>query len=140
MPVFVYPNSQNSAILAAEILEHAALPTPILWDHTCLDRTIRDLVQVDKQTSWSMPTASDIDMNVQRTGITDPVILFYGVDVPTIKDVIRDLKDRKQWPLLAVVTKSSLDMTLSCLIAHLLDDRAKELAVKEQRSKRASNG
>lgn len=133
MPVFVYPNSEESIVAATEVLAYAALPSPILWDHACLELTVRDLIQTTGNTERSTANIVDIHISVERTGILDPVILFYGEEPTNITTVIRQFKRRNQWPLLAVVTKTSLDMTLACLITHLLDDREKELEIKAQR-------
>ncbi len=96
-----------------------------------MEHPIRELIRRDDR--GDDPSGEACDAAPCVTDVGEPVVIFHHVPVDRIKALIREYKRDGLWPICAVVTPASLDMLLSTLIEHLVDDRSKESALRQQR-------
>ena len=131
--IFIYPDREESVAELSMHCENLALPSPICWDPTQLNSQIKDLLAIAHSRSPQnhLPDHNNI---IAESSFPEPIILFANIPSTLIKQVIENYKSNRKWPIFAVITPASLDMTLSCLIEHLLDDRNKEITYKKQNS------
>ena len=131
--IFIYPDRKESLLELYRCCENVNLPKPICWDESRLQAQIKQLITLTHSGN-SLDDSIDCCSRITKPAITEPVILFSDVSQKLIKRVIAIYKSNSKWPIFAVITPLSLEMTLSCLLGHLLDDRKKELAYKKQQS------
>ena len=124
MNIYIYPNKRDEFEKLREHCRELSFPDPILWRKGDTNLPIKDLLE------YSAECPTDVDPGLCVSNLSEPVILFWGADKSVIREMIQTYKKQKEWPIFAIVTKQSLEMTLSCLIEHLLCDREEELRYK----------
>ena len=124
MNIYIYPNKACEFEKLREHCRELSFPEPILWGKGNANLPIKDLL------GRSAECSTDVDPGLCASDLSEPVILFWGADKSVIREMIQTYKKQKEWPIFAIVTKQSLEMTLSCLIEHLLYDREEELRYK----------
>ncbi len=124
MTIFTYPDNAGSFARLQSISSDLNVPAPLYWTYKDLNTVIKDLVLRSSKGEKLMPES--ISANVSRTGIPAPVIVFAQVPTEKIYEFIRAYKSNGEWPVFAVLTQASLEMSLATLIEQLLEDRCKE--------------
>ncbi len=122
----------TSAKALARLRNHCldiGLPAPGCWQHQHLHRSLRDLVTSGED--FAPP--DDFNATLRLTALKEPLILFCNVPPEQVQRMVKAYKQEGEWPVFAVVTKNSLEMTLAVLLEHLLQDRGVEAAAKDKR-------
>ena len=132
--IFIYPDRKESLVELSICCKNLDLPRPICWYRTELNSQIKNLLsQAYKRNSQHQKL--DHDNEIIEPSLAEPVILFSNIPTRRIQQIIGVYKSNGKWPIFAVITPTSLEMTLSCLLQHLLDDRNKEMTYKNRNAK-----
>ena len=132
MKIFIYPNNENSIILLRKNCNIIELPQPLWWDFKNLRSPIHALIMQEENSSPFNPICPKRDTSIiAKFSKAAPMIFFYGVPIPKMKQLINQYRKDGFWLIFAIITKSSMKMTLSCLLRHLIEDRRKEQVYKK---------
>ena len=122
MALFIYPHSASDLSTATDCSTALSLPCPLAWGDDLLEKRVIELVS--QRITTDSTTLNTIGL---------PVIILAGINREQLHEVLRWYKARSQWPIFATLTEQSLQMTFQELLEDLLQDRAQEAAVRQQK-------
>ena len=126
MQILIYSNSIEAVEQLQIFCRELELPQPRLLGAIDIDTKLADLVAADA-------ALADCTMENDVSDLSEPVILFYRPEKPTVAGMIRKYKDAGQWPIFAVLTPPALESTVATLIPQFIEDRASEQKWRERK-------
>lgn len=124
--VFLLPGKQEDIVRVQACCEQAGLAPPVQWDWAARNQTIELLLAAQPAERYDF------------SPLPSPVIVLHSIPKESIQAFARALKASGPWPLLALVTPQSREMSLDTLLTHLQDDQQKEAEIRARREKNAA--
>ena len=121
MRIYTYPGNEIFYKQLNWICQKAGLKDPVYFTHLDLHMKLSELTC--REISGKR---GNFELNAAIAGLHESVVLFSEPDNQIIATFIMALKKNQLWPMLAVITPDSQDMSLSLLLEHLWEDRMLE--------------
>ncbi len=131
MRLFILPHNKSELTFLNALCLNLSLPPSTEWTAQHFDCIVSELVQLPQSAPVEQPIVNSpaFETELKKIGA---IIIFYRFNQDLIKKIVGHYKKNGKWPIFAVITRTSLEMSLKCLIDHLLFDRNEENEIRQK--------